>query len=165
MQLLSIMQMVEDAGYAESLAGGNTYYDAVEELMQIPYAQAKASFQELEAAVDSYGPAAEVLLPSLGRYQFTKTRGEAARRATLLVTELKAYQQQYGTYPESLAALADPGVAADPFTGEAFIYQQQGDDFVLYSRGADGLDSGGRHDPRGEEGDIVFWPRPENPDR
>ena len=49
----------------------------------------------------------------------------------------------------------------DPFSGQDFVYQRQGESFTLYTVGDNLKDDGGRHDPRWADGDFVFWPRPD----
>jgi hypothetical protein len=63
----------------------------------------------------------------------------------------------HGAYPESLGAIAEAfgdGIPADPFTGESYRYESQGEAFLLYSAGRNQTDDRGDHDS--SDGDIVW---------
>ena len=68
---------------------------------------------------------------------------------------LEVYQKEKGAYPETLAGLV-PGylreVPVDVFSGEALRYRRQGEGYVVYSVGKNGVDDGGE---RGLEKDDV----------
>jgi len=51
-----------------------------------------------------------------------------------IAVKLKQYRKEKGAYPESLSELAQP-LPADPFSGNAFDYQREGDGFRLVSAG------------------------------
>jgi len=140
----------------------NAYYDALSEATALPYPESRRMLGEVEAVLESEdaSPVLRSLAPSLTRAKFAQTRAETQRRATLLVSNLTAYRQQYGTYPESLDVFSDSTYVVDPFTNQRFAYQRNGDDYVLYSLGNNGVDDGGAHDPRAESADVLFWPRP-----
>jgi hypothetical protein len=55
----------------------------------------------------------------------------------------------------------------DPVSKDPFIYKRDGDSFILYSKGFDGIDTGGKSktifDPNKPsithlQDDILFWP-------
>jgi len=153
---------LKNEGFEKTVAVGNAYYDALTAAMSLPYTQAVPPMKQLETLMtsESSNPFLRILTPSLTRYELIRTRGEAYRRATTLVTTLNAYRQLNGQYPESLTELGGSEYAVDPFTGGPFVYQRNGSDFVLYSVGANGTDDAGVHDRKAETNDLVFWPRP-----
>jgi hypothetical protein len=150
-------------GYESTVTEGNLYYDALTEALAKPYPEATSrlkSLEELMAGSATSNPFLRTLTPSVVRAHFIRTRGEAGRRAALLVTNLQAYRQQHQDYPAALDAFTGREFAVDPFSNSPFVYRRSGDSFVLYSVGANGQDDAGVHDARGETNDVVFWPRP-----
>jgi hypothetical protein len=157
--------MLAAIGFERMVDRTNDHYDALTEAVMSPYPAAKQALDELEDQVGSpafrwQNPVLAMLVPSLGRAYHVTTRAATTRQATRLITNLKAYRQQYGTYPDSLDAFGDSDMVLDPFTGGPFVYHRDGDDFTLYSLGGNGVDDGGIHDRRGDTNDVVFWPRP-----
>ena len=86
---------------------------------------------------------------------------------------LKLYQQGHGRYPDALEQLAATGqkLPLDPYVGKPFHYRPQGDGFMVWSVGTDGVDNHGVElDPtnrwvmwfgdsaryRGKQGDLTF---------
>jgi hypothetical protein len=153
---------IADVPIDDQVAIINRRYDRLTNALELPYAEARAQIAEVERELESpdANPLLTILMPSISRYHFVHTRHEAKRRAALLVAELRTYRQTHGRYPASLAALGSAAAATDPFTDAPFVYEATGDDFLLYSAGGNLTDDGGRHDRRGEENDLVFWPRP-----
>jgi hypothetical protein len=152
-------------GFENMVGRVNEHYDALTADASLPYPDAKEALEELDAEVGSPGfrmgnPVLSMLLPSLGRAHHHATRNDTTRAATMLITNLKAYRQQHGTYPDSLDVFGDAEMVFDPFTGDRFAYHRDGDDFTLYSLGGNGVDDGGVHDRAGDTNDILFWPRP-----
>ena len=160
------LQQLARGSFEQHVREVNQFYDAMTRAAALPYPARKQAVQEVEAAVherpDS-DPFLRIFAPSLGRVHFVNTRGESARRAATLVTNLMAYRQVHGAFPEALDEFGDLEFARDPFIEGYFRYRRVGDDFVLYSAGGNGADDGGTHDARGEQNDIVYWPRPAQP--
>ncbi len=157
--------MLGAIGFERMVDRTNDHYDALTEAAMLPYPAAKQALDELEDQVGSpafrwQNPVLAMLVPSLGRACHLTARAETTRQATRLITNLKAYRQRHGEYPDSLEAFGDADMVLDPFTGEPFVYYREGDDFTLYSLGGNGVDDGGVHDRRGDKNDVVFWPRP-----
>ncbi len=61
-----------------------------------------------------------------------------ARLACLLAE----YREMHGNYPGSLAEIGGEATI-DPLTGKTFVYRPDGEHFILYSIGPDGIDDGG----------------------
>ena len=67
---------------------------------------------------------------------------------------LRAYKFAHGSYPETLQALSptfEPIIPDDKFApGKPLNYRKQGDNYLLYSIGPDGVDDGGKaiYDPK-----------------
>ena len=157
-----LLQRQSEFSFDETVRAGNDYYDALEEAFALPYAESVKRLAAIHAEAEQQNnPFVSMLAPDFSRAHFHQTRCETTRRASLLVANLRAYRQQYGTYPESLDALGNAEYATDAFTRQPFRYRVNGDDFVLYSVGSNGNDDGGVHDADGESNDLVFWPRPE----
>ena len=157
-----LLQRQGEFGFDETVRAGNDYYDAMEEAFALPYAESVKRLAAIHAeAGKQNNPFVSMLAPDFSRAHFHQTRCETTRRASLLVANLRAYRQQYGSYPESLEALGNAEYTTDAFTRQPFRYRVNGDDFVLYSVGSNGSDDGGVHDADGESNDLVFWPRPE----
>jgi hypothetical protein len=66
-----------------------------------------------------------------------------------LACQLAEHRETQGSYPRALADLGGKSIL-DPLTGEPFVYRLEGDRFVLYSIGPDGIDGGGDRDSRGK---------------
>jgi len=149
------------ASFEDAVAAGNAHYDALAEAVSVDYAEASRRLAEIEDRMQAENnPYLNHLTPSLSRYHLVKTKAEANRRATLLVTNLRAYRQAYGSYPPSLEAFGDLDFSIDPLSGTHFVYRRDGDDFVLYSVGGHGADDAGAGDRGGQTRDLRYWPRP-----
>jgi hypothetical protein len=149
-----------------TVAATNAYYDEVTLATSLPYAQREAIQARHEAAMKHIesNPIVRDLAPVADRASFVQTRGEASRRAAILVQQLQAHRQRTGSYPEDLRAFGDTTIVTDPFSGAPFRYERRPDGtFRLYTVGGDLADQGGVHDPSGQSGDLVFWPRPQKP--
>ncbi len=96
-------------------------------------------------------------------------RVRASRSALLAVLAIKRYEKANKAYPASLDELVGAGylkeLPRDPYGGGALGYKRVGNDFVLYSFGADMKDDGGRLGTKNDkpfkwadDGDWVFWP-------
>jgi hypothetical protein len=75
------------------------------------------------------------------------TKRDAYWRITITRLAVRAYQKQHGALPPSLAALVPaylPSVPQDPFAPQPLVYRRQGSRPLIYSRGPDGDDDGGR---------------------
>lgn len=94
------------------------------------------------------------------------------KRGTQLLIALRRYKNQYGHWPESLddvKELTNTEVFIDPFNGGSFAYKLTDDNFMLYSKGKNGIDEGGRREKNigascapemvdEECDDLMIWP-------
>lgn len=160
----NVMTVLKAAGadYGDTVGGINRFYDAAGAAFQSPYPTAVTELKSLESSIQAgagANPLLGALAPALTRVAEVTTSSESRRRATLLVTNLMAFKQANGVFPESLDAFGDRPFARDPFTEAPFRYERTADgSFRLYSTGADQTDNGGLHDDK--KTDLVFWPRP-----
>ncbi|MFH1748681.1 MAG: hypothetical protein ABIG44_16730 [Planctomycetota bacterium] len=157
------LERLRSISFEETVAAGNAFYDETAEAFALPFDEATRRLESIEARFndrDDVNPLLHTLAPAFSRYHFVNTRAEAYRRAARLTTNLQAYRQQHGSYPDSLDAFSGSDFTVDPFTGQVFRYQREADNFVLYSTGRNGVDDGGIHDPKAETNDLRFWPRP-----
>ncbi len=166
---LGLGYVLGNIGFESMTEQLNTHYDALTDAARMPYQQGREAFREAQEPIRSpefrfRNPLLAMLMPSFGRAAHLAARSESSRRATLLVTQLKAYRQQYGTYPDSLNVFGDTEMVIDPFTDQSFAYRRDGDDFMLYSLSGNGVDDGGVHDRRGDTNDLLYWPRPPRDD-
>jgi hypothetical protein len=114
------------------------------------------------------------LLPGLGREIGRNYSSKAEFEATRTVVALLQYKHDRGRNPESLTELVPAylkELPRDPYGPDTLIYRRTGEDFLLYSRGRNFEDDGGKHlptygyayDQEGKKiidknGDYVFWP-------
>ncbi len=73
-------------------------------------------------------------------------RLQATRRATPILIALRRHKEETGRWPETLENI-EPKLPAqmliDPQNNGPFVYKRNGDSFVLYSKGPNGLDERG----------------------
>lgn len=92
-------------------------------------------------------------------------RAQMQQRATLLIIGLKRYKNKLGNWPEKLEDInnpARPELFTDPVNGGPFVYKRTADNFMLYSKGENGIDDCGtgscKTRSKGGADDIMFWP-------
>lgn len=89
---------------------------------------------------------AAMIVPALIRLKQVETRTEARLAGAEAALALKLYRADRGEYPDSLDALAPEfleSVPRDPFAGEPLKYVREGEGFLVYSLGPNGVDDGG----------------------
>lgn len=149
-----------------SLATADRVYGEISAATRAPYGESMDRWESIEQELGSpalynESPFVATLVPALSRAQQLLTTNVADRRALRLVTEIKAYQQEFGRLPDTLAELPLGDYQVDPFTNAPFAYLPSTEDFTLYSTGVDAVDDGGFDERRLEPGmDIRYWPRP-----
>lgn len=154
-----------NVGFEKMIAQANDYYDRVTAAAMLPYPQGKYELERVEAQIDDpafrlRNPLMATLMPSLRRCTQVAARNEAARNAVRLITNLKAYRQAYGRYPDSLDVFGESDVTFDPYAGGRFAYISRGDDFELYSLGENATNDGAPRDASGQSNYERYWPRP-----
>ena len=110
-------------------------------------------------------PISKLLLPT---YSGVIRRGGATivgTRAVLLAAALQLYRLEQGAYPPSLRALVPrylEAIPLDPFDGALLRARPDGNGYVIWSAGPDGVDQGGATSLRrnqmltGQPGDLVW---------
>jgi hypothetical protein len=83
----------------------------------------------------------------------TTVFSQSADKSAVSVTRLRllacaaavrAYRMRHGSYPRTLAEAGVADLNHDPITGGEFVYRPGAKGFLLYSRGVDGQDDGGK---------------------
>lgn len=164
----SISEMTAAQVY-ETIDGFDAHYRTLADQMRVGYPLVRAA--DLDALEEGFAvgnPMADMLLPSLSRYYKLRARSEASRRATQLSYAAHLYKAREGRWPASLDELPEPHrsrVRTDPFTGSDFGYQITPEGPRVYSMSENGVDDGGVHAHRWDDGaeegasdDYVFWP-------
>ena len=145
------------------------YMSRVVEAHRLPYCDAvdeiESANRELKALPFYQGILAKILIPVFARAVHKRGQAEANIALCRVVLALKAYKYERGAYPDSLEKLKetlDWELPEDPFSGKEFIYQREGEGFILYSISQDLEDDGGMPERdeqgkwRGDESDIVW---------
>ena len=109
------------------------------------------------------------MLPELQNAGFPWAREQALRRVLATRLALRAYRLREGRLPPSLAKLVPeylPVVPQDPFAPAPLIYREVNRKPLVYSRGPDGDDDGGRNLASqitiNSDGDLASTRRPVN---
>jgi hypothetical protein len=87
-----------------------------------------------------------LLAPAYYSVHDTYLRNLSLRRGSRLLVAIRQYKNENGTWPENLEQVkgsVPAEVLVDPITGDAFVYKLIEEDFMLYSRGKNGIDEGG----------------------
>ena len=89
---------------------------------------------------------ADMLEESYHKVHDIYLRNLALRRGSRLLVAIRQYKNEKGSWPENLEQVkgsVPAEVLVDPITGDAFVYKLIEEDFMLYSRGKNGIDEGG----------------------
>ena len=110
----------------------------------------------------------EIAWASLERSRDINYRNKAEHEALVTVIALQRWRLDKGMYPDTLAVLQAEDyleqLPDDPYGQGPLCYERRGDDFILYSVGADFDDDGGKVNPEypwadsDTDCDRVFWP-------
>ncbi len=99
---------------------------------------------EAAAKADPAGQAMNAILtPVFSQAGQNVMQTEALRRMRTLKLELLKYRLAHGAFPKDLSAF-DKKILLDPFSGKSLIYRLQGNGYLLYSVGRNGVDDGGQ---------------------
>lgn len=129
--------------------------DAAEMDGMVPESINPRRFMLLEYAAPAFDPVVEVCYMS-----------DQRRSATLTAIALELYKRRHGGYPATLDELVPdllPSLPRDMFTGDVLGYLVTDDGPILYSRGVDRKDDGGRppkgaEDPNHSAASRWLWP-------
>jgi len=94
-----------------------------------------------------------------GRKRLIHLRLEAARRAIRIFIALRRHKEKTGTWPEILEQIEPKlpeQMLIDPQNNGLFVYKRDGDDFVFYSKGPNGIDESGIASSPAD--DYPIWP-------
>ena len=157
----------------ESIAAANAYYKFSDDILSKTPAQLRAEGINLNDVCNRLVKnnfVLQMLAPALGRVHIIAWRNKIDAESTLVCIALVRYEQDTGSYPESLDKLVDQGyikqIPIDPFSGGPLSYKKTEEGPLLYSWGENLTDDGGQvaRDKKGkikrfaDEGDWVFWP-------
>ena len=93
-----------------------------------------------------------------------RTRVLADRHGNQIIILLRHYKDKTGHWPQSLdelQLLADKETLIDPQNNGPFVYKTTEDDFILYGKGPNKIDEGGRFHLDGGD-DWLIWPPKDN---
>jgi len=106
-----------------------------------------------------------LLMPAFGRAIQVSYYCGVYTDALITTLAVLRYKADKGQLPENLDQIVATGyleeLPMDPYSNKPLVYRRIGDDFTLYSFGADFDDDGGTRSKWGEGkegGDQVFWP-------
>jgi hypothetical protein len=94
-------------------------------------------------------------------------RASAENRGCQILIALRRYKNQNGQWPNNLEEIKpfiqQQDILIDPMNNGSFVYKKTGDSFLLYSKGPNNIDEGGKRDGFDEEktgaDDWLIWPR------
>jgi hypothetical protein len=118
---------------------------------RLPYCARRINTEEKAQTIllECYDPVTELFAPVFTQARFQDVVGcEVQDKLLLTMLALHAYRQEHRAYPNTLTALVPEYLAAvpnDPFVeAKPLSYHRNGNKFVLYSVGPDGIDDYGR---------------------
>jgi hypothetical protein len=163
------LEHLEKTGWYEldrrqTMEVGKKVFDYLDYLSAKTPAQLRRREEDFEAKIEQMTEGnsfVRVLIPACAKVFEMASRAKARTRALLATTAVLAYKRDRGQLPETLEELTEIGylkaVPIDPFSDGPLVYRKVGDDFVMYSVGADFEDDDGTGSGD-SDGDYVFWP-------
>ena len=123
------------------------------------------NLQKAIAEMTRDNPFLHMLTSAAGRIIEKSFRAQVETDALLATLSVFRYRTDKGQFPQELGELVSAGylknLPMDPYSNAPMVYKRTGNDFTLYSLGADFDDDGGMSSKWGEGeqgGDQVFWP-------
>ncbi|MBN1391712.1 MAG: hypothetical protein JW947_02795 [Sedimentisphaerales bacterium] len=101
-----------------------------------------------------------ILEPVYSSIHNTHLRTIAQQRGCGLILALRRYKNKNGNWPDSLNGAKLFGleeIFVDPVNGGSFVYILTNDNFILYSKGRNGIDDGGIENERTGADDQIIW--------
>lgn len=98
---------------------------------------------------------ATTMLPAYNTIGQRSLRSEILMEQAKLAVALERFRIATGSYPENLEAL-NTMIPLDPFTEKPMTFRKEGDSYVLYSIGSNGIDEGGLLKHHRDHGDYVW---------
>ena len=93
------------------------------------------------------------------------TRYKATKTGSILIIAIRRYKNKYDDWPQSLDDVKNLTAATnfiDPFNGGNYVYRLAGDNFILYSKGENGIDENGKEGwisgTENRADDKLIWP-------
>ncbi len=143
------------------------YYDLCEQVCsQLPWQYRSTSVLRIRIEMlQMRNPFIKMLSPGIENLVAIAGRALVDRDATVTILAILRYKDDMEQFPDTLLELVNSGylkaVPADAFSFDPLSYRRTGDNFLLYSFGADFDDDGGTPSKWGkgkQGGDQVFWP-------
>jgi hypothetical protein len=154
----------------EAVAMVDAYFEQAQEALRTPpHGKGQGSTQE-DQTIAKQNLLLSVVAPAHERLVALAWRSRTHEAALVTTVAILRYRAEQGAYPADLGELVAAGVLArvpdDPFGEGPLVYRRTPEGFLLYSRGENGTDDGGRQgtgqngQPRmwAGNGDWVFWP-------
>jgi hypothetical protein len=92
--------------------------------------------------------------------RFINNRILTSKRGIHILIALKRYKNKYSKWPEDLdeiKSMVAEQFLVDPLSNRSFVYKLTDDGFMLYSKGKNKIDEGGRYTTNGLD-DWPIWP-------
>jgi hypothetical protein len=99
---------------------------------------------------------------SIERKHLQQKRLLSVRRGTEILIALRRYKNKTGRWPESfdeIKIMVPENTLIDPTNNGSYVYKLTDDSFVLYSKGENNIDEGGRYKAGTSIDDRAIWPQ------
>lgn len=129
-----------------------------QDLIVRPYREARGQLSKSYEGGRAKDLMVSIVYPAIAQVFETCAIGDAEDRCCRAAVAMTRFRLDHGTLPSHLADLV-PGylkaVPMDPFDGNPLRLTVQGDTWIIYSIGPDGIDNGGAQMNR-HKGDVAF---------